>query len=812
MKRPSDLESLLRNEHSSKAARVGDRGTPQLASISGVWRQDARQLDDFASLSAEYFWEMDANFRYCFLSDNYTKITGIPARLAHGMTDKELGLAEDFPGSSSEYFDSLFSCQSFRNAELTVMHHHGRDVVIRINADAISDQAGNFAGFRGSAAEVNPVLQPMHTHEEQQSSYKHAGRIPNVGFWEWDEIDDCCTYCSEELARIHGVSVTEFLRLSTSNAEDHQFVHVDDRQRYEHAMVQFKSDHQSFEIEYRLLQFDGKVAEVTEVVAPIFDSLNELVRSFGFVRDATDRNKAAASLLQSRDSLIERVRQRTEELQNTNSELLESKSRLSEATRIAKLGYYRWNSKSQHGIYRDEEVTRILGVSESDCSSETTQQFLQRIHPEDRDVVSAHYKEGLVHGTPQDLEYRIIRPDGGIRYLHERSTSELNEDGTVLETFGTVQDISERKAMTEELAKVEERLFELGAAAREVLYVLSADWREVIYVSKAFETIWGHSCEALIEDPRLWISSLHPADQGQVFSEIESKMNGSDTTPDFSDARVVGTDGQTRWLSTRVYPVRDKNGVTVRFAGVAEDITERKTATDVLHHAQKMDALGQLTGGVAHDFNNLLAVILGNTELLLSERTEDDSEILHDVLSAGRRAADLTKRLLAFSRLQPMQPKPVDVGALVSNLSGLLQRTLGMTISVRITSVNDGSLVFVDPGLLENAMLNLVLNSRDAMPGGGTLRIFVSAPQDRSGTDHLAITVHDDGIGMEQQDLARALEPFFTTKRIGEGSGLGLSMVYGFVKQSKGDLEIDSQFGEGTTVSIFLPCSNEPEQ
>jgi signal transduction histidine kinase/CheY-like chemotaxis protein len=247
---------------------------------------------------------------------------------------------------------------------------------------------------------------------------------------------------------------------------------------------------------------------------------------------------------------------------------------------------------------------------------------------------------------------------------------------------------------------------------------------------------------------------------------------------------------------------------------LAREIREREAAEEQLRHAQRMEAVGKLTGGVAHDFNNLLAVIIGNAELL-EEQAGIDNEPLQSILRAATRGAEVTQRLLAFSRRQPLQPRAVDLGTLVRGMSGLLRRTLGETIDIRTTAEDGLWEAMADPGQVENALLNLALNARDAMPDGGTLSIACAnrplagsgeAPaSDVAPADYVVLSVGDNGAGMSEDVRCRAFEPFFTTKDVGKGSGLGLSMVYGFAKQSGGHAEILSAEGRGTTVNLFLP-------
>jgi PAS domain S-box-containing protein len=268
-------------------------------------------------------------------------------------------------------------------------------------------------------------------------------------------------------------------------------------------------------------------------------------------------------------------------------------------------------------------------------------------------------------------------------------------------------------------------------------------------------------------------------------------------------------------------PVPIETGRPRRLVVSARDVTERRRLEQQLRQAQKMEAVGQLTGGIAHDFNNLLTVILGNTEVLRRRLEGDGVPTRHEldrlsgsVLRAAERAASLTHRLLAFSRQQPLAPEQTDVNKLVAGMSEMLRRTLGETVAIEVVLGGGLWRVNADPNQLESAVLNLAINARDAMPGGGKLTIETSnAYLAESADDHeevipgqyVLLAVTDTGAGMSAETIAKAFDPFFTTKKIGDGTGLGLSMVYGFVKQSGGHVKIYSELGHGTVVKIYFP-------
>jgi PAS domain S-box-containing protein len=271
-------------------------------------------------------------------------------------------------------------------------------------------------------------------------------------------------------------------------------------------------------------------------------------------------------------------------------------------------------------------------------------------------------------------------------------------------------------------------------------------------------------------------------------------------------------------------PVRNAEGVTDRLIGSIRDITDRVRAEERLRDAQRMEAIGQLTGGVAHDFNNLLQVIRGNLELLQKSVAGDErgQARLKNALHGAERAAQLTRQLLAFARRQPLAPKVVNLSRLVSDMADLLRRTLGESIEVETVVAGGLWNTVADPAQVESAILNLALNARDAMPTGGRLTVeitnavldetYARAIRDVTAGQYVMLAVTDTGEGMPEATRARVFEPFFTTKVDGKGTGLGLSMVYGFVKQSNGHIQIYSEVGQGTTVKIYLPRSRETAQ
>ena len=367
----------------------------------------------------------------------------------------------------------------------------------------------------------------------------------------------------------------------------------------------------------------------------------------------------------------------------------------------------------------------------------------------------------------------------------------------------------------------------LGAvieATPDAIFVKDLEGRYVL-VNAAAARFLGKSPEEILGRRDL---ELYPEATARRFIEDDRKVLATGRPQHFEGVATDEDGAPQAYLVTKgVY--RDKDGAILGLFGISHDITELRHAQETLEQtrealfrSQKMEAVGQLTGGIAHDFNNILAIILGNVELLRAYLPKDKyaDEIIDAVLRATMHGRDLTGHLLAFSRRRLLNPQPVDVNALVGGIVKLLGRTLGASIQLTTETAGDAGIAFVDPGALEAAVLNVALNARDAMPEGGTLTIrtakadiadATSIDDDLKPGTYVRLALQDTGAGMSPEVAARVFEPFFTTKAGGRGTGLGLSMVYGFVKQSGGGVTIQSQPGRGTTVTMLLPVAAAPK-
>ncbi|MCC6930918.1 MAG: PAS domain S-box protein [Gemmatimonadaceae bacterium] len=398
--------------------------------------------------------------------------------------------------------------------------------------------------------------------------------------------------------------------------------------------------------------------------------------------------------------------------------------------------------------------------------------------------------------------------------LRARAVMYLGRPGVL----GIVRDVTERLKSEVALRQSELRFRQLAESVREVFWLSNVEKNEVLYISPAFETIWGRSLDALRDSATLWMEAIHPDDRERI--ERAAREQQAQGTYD-EEYRIVRPDGEIRWIHDHAYPVRDESGVVTRIAGVAEDITERRTLEESLRQTQKMESIGQLAGGVAHDFNNSLTVIMGCARLLESERTmsSDSGALLTEIQHAAERAASLTRQLLAFSRQEVLAPRVLDLNVAIGDTHRMLERLLGEDVMIMTWLDPSVPNVKVDPGHVVQLLMNLAVNARDAMPHGGTLEIATALVRHdaehvrhhpgRLEGDYVELRVSDVGTGMSPEIVSKIFEPFFTTKAVGRGTGLGLSVVHGIVTQNDGTIDVESTPGVGTTFRVAFPAVYE---
>ncbi|MFB9151405.1 PAS domain S-box protein [Roseovarius ramblicola] len=461
--------------------------------------------------------------------------------------------------------------------------------------------------------------------------------------------------------------------------------------------------------------------------------------------------------------------------------------------------------------YVNSAFERLTGYSAEEAIGQTPR-FLQG--PETQKDELDRIRAALEQQEHVRAEIINYARDGQKYWIEMDITPLTDAAGKTTHYVALQRDVTEGRKWIEDLRVSEERFRLVTNASKDVIW----DWdvrTGSLWWSDKLRTVFGYdpgTTPALASDIT---ACVHPDDAEKVRSGLGRLVEGRKDVWQ-EEYRFLRADGRVAYIRDRAIVLRDDDGAAMRVIGSMVDVTQEREREAILRHSQKLDAIGQLTGGVAHDFNNLLTVMLNNGDFLVEKLTEreDLRAMAEQIVGAAERGAELTARLLAVARQQPLSPQVTDLNEVVRSIEPLLRRTLGEDMEMEVMLTDDLWLVEIDPGQLEGALLNLTLNARDAMPSGGKLTVETANAWIDAGTASLidmeegpfaVVAVTDTGVGMSSQVRDRVLEPFFTTKA--EGSGLGLPMVFGFTRQSHGHLKVYSEQGEGTTIKLFFPRS-----
>ena len=517
-----------------------------------------------------------------------------------------------------------------------------------------------------------------------------------------------------------------------------------------------------------------------------------------------------------RDYVVAVVRDITER-KRTESALRESEHQYAEL--VNNIDGIVWEADARvHTVsFVSFQAHRILGYPVSDWMNSKT--FWQdHLHPDDRDAAIKAYASCKQMGTAHDFEYRMMAADGRTVWIHD-FVSVLLENGSVSTMRGIMVDVTDKKNAETELRKREDRFRLLIENASDMVSVINSAG-VVSFQSPSASRILGYPPDEMINKSGL--DAVHPEDTARVQAALKNIM-ANPGLPISVEYRSHHSDGTWRYLQSvgRSIPGESPDGFIIVNS---RDITETRKLEEQFRQSQKMEAIGQLAGGVAHDLNNILTVVHMQLDLLKhgDPLTAIQSESVLDIEKASRRAADLTRQLLMFSRRQAAMKHDIDLNAVVTNITKMLDRILGEDVSMQINYASRPLPVHADSGMLDQILLNLAVNSRDAMPTGGKLLIetavvdideFAASQKNHARVGHFAcLIVSDTGNGIPPEVLPRIFEPFFTTKDIGKGTGLGLATVFGIVQQHNGWINAYSEVGKGSTFRIYLPLQKEAEE
>lgn len=503
------------------------------------------------------------------------------------------------------------------------------------------------------------------------------------------------------------------------------------------------------------------------------------------------------------------------EKKRAEQRLLQSESDLKRAQRVAHIGSWTLDIQKNR-LNRSEEAQRIFGSAKG--ANLKYENFLESVHPEDRENVARAWQAALT-GQPYDLEHRII-VNGETKWVHEKGEIEFDQSGAPVLGIGTVQDITMKKIQ----AEIRDRLIAIIDNIPDFIAIADCE-RRAIYINKGGRQLLNIPLEEDINGT--YIEDYQPEWANKLIIEVALPLVIKEGVWS-GESALLSRDGREIPIWQIILPHKSRDGKIQYFSTIAHDMTkikqleaEKAQLAEQVHQAQKMESIGTLAAGIAHDFNNLLTIINGYASMLLSMTAKDDSRHgkIEKILSAGEKARRLTQQLLAFSRRQPLKTEILNLNELVSESGKILRRLIGEHIQVETRLDEELNLIKADRGQIEQIILNLAVNARDAMPNGGRLiiatkNVVLTEEYSRrqyqvSPGNYVLLSVTDTGIGMDKATLSHIFEPFFTTKPKGQGTGLGLSTVYGIVKQSGGHIIVESEVGKGSEFKVYLPATQE---
>ena len=677
------------------------------------------------------------------------------------------------------------------------LRRHGYDerAWFTFSYSPLRDEGGRVAGMFCACTETTGQLQAEGRLRESEEQLRLATEAAEIGLWDVDEVNGTL-FWPPRVKAMFGISAD----VPVSMADYYAGLHPEDRDATAaaYAAAADPARRAVYDVEYRTVgKEDGLVRWVAAKGRGLFEG-GRCVRVIGTAIDVTARKRAEAALLAS------------EEQFRILSQVLPSFVWATDAT-----GEAYWFNDRLHA-YSGLPPDRCGGAG-----------WLDMVHPEDRERCGELWRSAVATGTDYECEYRLRRSDGAYRWFLGRAQPVLATDGAVVRWVGMSTDIEDQKQAMDALERfneaLERRVAERTAEhdrvwrnSRDLLVVVGADgvFRAV---NPAWETILGHAPSEVAG--RSFLEFIWPEDAEASLAGLERAVAADDLT-DFED-RYRHRDGTPRRISWRTSVEGDLVYAYGRdVTGEREQAEALRQAEEALRQSQKLEAVGQLTGGVAHDFNNLLTIIRSSVDFLrrpdlAPERTD---RYLNAVSETVDRAAKLTGQLLAFARRQALKPETIDVGERLHGVADLLDTVTGARIEVTTELARQACHVRVDVSQFETALVNMAVNARDAMDGEGrlTLRLTcrTSLPPIRGHAGgagpFAAVSLSDTGSGIPADVLGRIFEPFFTTKEVGKGTGLGLSQVFGFAKQSGGDVDVASEIGAGTTFTLYLP-EVEPE-
>jgi two-component system, cell cycle sensor histidine kinase and response regulator CckA len=587
--------------------------------------------------------------------------------------------------------------------------------------------------------------------------------------------------------------------------------------KIEKAIKQSKAD---FALAQRRLEFMVFLASLITVATALYVTSR-------VTREVADRQRAQKDLKESNDLLEQRIQQRTAELAQTNHTLqmeVVEHTRVEEELRLKSAFLEAQVNSSLDGILvvdqnrktslQNQRFVDLFKLPRHIADEEADENRFRWVTEKIKNPEPFIQKVLHLYAHPNEISHDEIGLKDGTT-LDRHSFPAIGKDGKYYGRVWTFRDITARKRAEEALRASDEKFRQLAGNISDVFWMTSPDMQQVHYVSPAYERIWGRSAASLDEHPQEWAEAILPEERDHVFATFGRLAKGEPSVD--VEFRITRPDGEVRWIHSRGFQVRDAAGRVIRLTGIASDITERKRIESQMIQSQRLETVGKLAGGVAHEFNSILTAIIGQSEIILSDLPPESRLCKNaaEIRQAADRAAVLTRQLLAYGRKQILQPETLDLNRVLAGMESTLHHLVGRGVNVRIVAGPGLKAVKTDPGQIEQVIVNITMNAAEVMPNGGKLTLetanvtlddeYVSHFSDLKAGEYVMLAISDTGTGISQETKKHLFEPFFSTKGVGQGAGLGLATCYGIIKQSGGHINVYSELSRGATFKIYLP-------
>ncbi|HEY0780521.1 MAG TPA: PAS domain-containing protein [Gemmatirosa sp.] len=746
---------------------------------------DAARSRSLAEATADVVWRTDARGRALDLG-RWSTLFGVPRDADDGYGWIEVVHPDDLARMRNEWRSALRERRPYTSV-YRLRLTNGRYHRFRTRGVPILGEDGRVAEWVGVSSDVEDVLAAEEALRASEARYRSLAEASAQIVWR-------TTLDGRDIEGYEAWSAFTGVRVSPESDTADWFipVHPDDRAPLAAAWAAGYAAGRPYEHPYRVRAADGSWRSMIVRAVPVRDAAGAITEWVGTHTDVTEREAARAALERER-------------------------ALLAEAQRIGQLGSWTWDMVTGE-TWVSDEVYRLFGVAPDDvCAlgANAVEAFYSLLVPEDRALFDARYRAvGTEHPPSSSARWHCVRPDGTPRVIVSQTEWRYDDAGRPVYASGTVQDVTEQVAAEEALRASEERFRLAARATRDVIYECDIA-TGAVWTSDGMGATFRKPSDA-VSSFSSWNARLHPDDDARVRALLDAVLAGEGDTF-AAEYRFLRGDGTWANVMDRAHITRDPDGRPLRLIGALADVSQQRELEAQLRQAQKMEAVGQLAGGVAHDFNNLLSVILASTEL--SRNVAPPGSVLaadlDEIGRAARRGAQLTRQLLAFSRRQVLRPRLLDVVEVVRGAEPLVRRLLPDSVALDLVLPDTPHVVHADPGQLEQVLMNLVVNARDAVEAvadrpHGVVQVAVDTYRQTPGsTVYVRLLVRDDGIGMDAATRARVFEPFFTTKEPGRGTGLGLSTAFGIAAQSGGTISVESAPGHGTTFSLLLPSAGD---